>query len=129
MFDPAEIQYPPSVWHYVIDGRWHVWAGRTARDNDKLSIKVARGNDWWFHLKGMPGSHVVLFVRDGEEPPRSVVEQAAAVAAWHSKMRSGGTVAVNGTRAKFVSKPRGAKPGLVTIKKDVTFKVKPGVPA
>ena len=44
-------------------------------------------------------------------------------------MRRGGTVAVNGTRAKFVSKPRGAKPGLVTIKKDVTFKVKPGVPA
>ena len=126
-FDPSEIQYPPTVWAYELDG-WHVWAGRTSRDNDKLSIKTARAKDWWFHVKGSPGSHVVLFVRDGVEPPRAVIEQAAAVAAWHSKQRNGGRVAVNATRAQNVSKPRGAKPGLVSIRKEITLMVRPGVP-
>jgi len=127
-FDPSEIGYPPAVWQYQIDGRWWVWAGRTARDNDKLSLKVARNDDWWFHVKGTPGSHVVLFVRDGEQPPRDVIERAASVAAWHSRLRDGGTVAVNATRARFVSKPRGAKAGLVSIRKEITLKVRPGVP-
>lgn len=127
-FDPSSIPRPPAVWSYTLDGGWVAWAGRTARDNDHLSLKVARNDDWWFHVKGMPGSHVVLFVRDGVEPPRDVVKQAAAVAAWHSKQRAGGTVAVNATRARFVSKPRGAKPGLVSIRKEVTLKVKPAVP-
>ena len=126
-FDPAEIQYPPAVWAYELDG-WHVWAGKTARDNDKLSLRVARNEDWLFHLRGMPGSHVVLFVRDGVEPPRDIVKRAAAVAAYHSKQRSGGTVAVTATRARFVSKPRGAKAGLVSVRKEVVFKVKPAIP-
>ena len=127
-FDPSEIPYPPSVWAYRVDD-WHIWAGRTSSDNDRLSIKVARAKDWWFHVKGSPGSHVVLFVRDGVEPPRDVVKQAAAVAAWHSKQRNGGVVAVNATRAENVSKPRGAKAGLVTIRKEITLKVRPGIPA
>jgi len=126
-FDPSEIPYPPSVWAYTFDG-WHIWAGRTSSDNDKLSVKVARARDWWFHVKGSPGSHVLLFVRDGVEPPRVVIEAAASVAAWHSKQRNGGKVAVNATRGQNVSKPRGAKPGLVTIRKEVTLKVRPGVP-
>ena len=126
-FDPAEIQYPPAVWAYELDG-WHVWAGKTARDNDKLSLRVARNEDWWFHLRGMPGSHVVLFVRDGVEPPRDIVKRAAAIAAYHSKQRGGGTVSVTATRARFVSKPRGAKAGLVSVRKEVVFKVKPAIP-
>lgn len=127
-FDPAEIQHPPAVWQYLLDGEWHVWAGRTARDNDRLSLKVARNDDWWFHVKGLPGSHVVLFVRDGVEPSRDVVKRAASIAAWHSKLREGGQVAVSATRARHVSKPRGAKAGLVSIRKEVTLKVRPGVP-
>lgn len=128
MFDPSEIPRPPSVWAYVLEDGWTAWAGRTARDNDRLSIKVARNDDWWFHVRGMPGSHVVLFVRDGAEPPRSVLEAAAAIAAYHSKQREGGTVAVTGTRARHVSKPRGAKPGSVQIRKERVFKVRPAVP-
>jgi len=115
------------VWEYAVDG-WLVWAGRQAIDNDQLSIKVARNDDWWFHVSGTSGSHVVLFVREGVEPPRAVVEAAAAIAAWHSKQRQGGTVAVSGTRARYVSKPRGAKPGTVSIRKDRVFKVKPAIP-
>lgn len=127
-FHPSEIGYPPQVHEYELPGGWHVWAGKTARDNDKLSIKVARNQDWWFHLRGMPGSHVVLFVRDGVEPPKRTVEAAAAIAAWHSKQRGGGRVSVTGTRARFVSKPRGAKAGTVTIRKESVFKVRPAIP-
>jgi len=122
-----DVKNPPSVYAYDLDG-WTVWAGRTARDNDQLSIKVARNDDWWFHLRGAPGSHVVLFVRDGVEPPRDIVERAAAIAAWHSKQRAGGVVAVTGTRARNVSKPRGVQAGTVEIRKEVVFKVRPAIP-
>ena len=89
MFDPSEIPRPPAVWAYELEGGWHAWAGRTARDNDHLSLKVARNDDWWFHVRGMPGSHVVLRVPEGEEPDRETLKQAAAVAAWYSKARGG----------------------------------------
>ena len=126
-FDPEDIPHPPSVWAFQVD-EWHIWAGRTARDNDKLSVKVARNEDWWFHVRGTPGSHVVLFVRDGVEPPKHVVQRAAAIAAYHSKQRSGGLVAVSATRGKFVSKPRGAKPGTVQIRRESVIKVRPELP-
>ncbi len=127
-FHPSEINHPPGVYAYELPGGWHVWAGRTAEDNDKLSIKVAKNDDWWFHLRGMPGSHVVLFVRDGVQPGKDTLQAAAAIAAYHSKQKEGGTVAVTGTRARFVSKPHGAKAGLVTIRKETVFKVRPAIP-
>lgn len=127
-FHPSEIQYPPKVHEYELPGGWYVWAGKTAKDNDLLSLRVARNDDWWFHLRGSPGSHVVLFVRDGQQPEKSTLEQAAAIAAWHSKQRGGGRVGVTATRARFVKKPRGAKPGLVTIRKETVFKVRPNIP-
>ena len=49
-FDPSSIPRPPAVWSYTLDGGWVAWAGRTARDNDHLSLKVARNDDWWFHV-------------------------------------------------------------------------------
>lgn len=104
-------------------------AGRTDADNDRLSLSLARPDDWWFHVRGMPGSHVVLQVPPGQEAPREVLKQAAAVAAWHSKAREGGQVAVSCTRARYVTKPRGAKPGTVEIRKEEVLKVRPGLPA
>ncbi|MBI5504043.1 MAG: DUF814 domain-containing protein [Deltaproteobacteria bacterium] len=116
-------------WHeYKIAGGWTVLAGRTDADNDYLSLKLARPRDWWFHVRGMPGSHVVLRVGEGGEPDRAALDAAAAVAAWHSKARAGGVVAVSGTLAVNVSKPRGAEPGTVTIRKERVFKVKPAIP-
>lgn len=121
---PFDLKNPPDVWEYDLDG-WTAWAGKTARDNDRLSVKVARDDDWWFHVRGASGSHVVLFVRDGVEPPREIVQRAAAIAAWHSKQRGGGTVAVSATRARFVSKPRGVEAGTVEIRRESVIKVKP----
>lgn len=120
---------PPAKLHeYELEGGWLVLAGRTDEDNDELSLKLAGQNDLWFHVCGMPGSHVVLRVPPNTEPPAETVKQAAAIAAWHSKAREGGQVAVSCTRAKYVSKPKGAKPGTVSIKKEKVLKVRPGLP-
>lgn len=126
----GERRGPPPVkaWEYVLPRGWPVLAGRTDADNDRLSLKIAKPNDWWFHVKGRPGSHVILQVPSGEEPDRADLEAAAAVAAYHSKVRDARQVAVTGTQARFVTKPRGAKPGTVQVRKEKTFVVRPGVP-
>ncbi len=116
----------PKLHEYTLDGIWTVLVGRTERDNDRLSIKLARPKDWWFHVRGHPGSHVVLRV-DSAEPDRGVLERVAAIAAYHSRLRDGGSVAVSATRAQFVTKPRGAKPGTVQIRKEQVLKVRPSI--
>lgn len=103
-------------------------AGRTSKDNDFISVKVAAPEDYWFHVRGMPGSHVLLRSLNGQEPDKRLQETAAAVAAWHSKARNGGVTAVSMTKAKFVSKPGGVKDGTVYIKNEKVLKVRPALP-
>ena len=119
----------PKMWRYELPGGWVVLAGRTDQDNDRLSLKIARANDWWFHVRGLPGSHVVLQVPAGQEPDNETVKAAAAIAAWHSRKRESNQVSVSGTRARFVTKPRGARPGTVEIRRERTFVVRPAVPS
>ncbi|MCK5341022.1 MAG: DUF814 domain-containing protein [Desulfobulbaceae bacterium] len=118
----------PRLYEYVLPGDWKVLAGRTDEDNDRLSLKIARANDMWFHVRGMPGSHVVLCSKKDEEPGRDTLKQAAAIAAYHSKARQGGMVSVSCTRAQYVTKPRGAKQGTVSIRKETVLKVRPALP-
>ena len=73
---------PVRVWEYTIDGKWTVLAGKTDADNDRLSLKEASPRDWWFHVRGMPGSHVLLRALPDEEPGKDILKTAAAVAAW-----------------------------------------------
>ncbi|MFT4569783.1 MAG: putative ribosome quality control (RQC) complex YloA/Tae2 family protein [Hyphomicrobiaceae bacterium] len=113
---------------YTLPGGWEILAGRTDADNDRLSLKIARPNDWWFHVRGMPGSHVVLRGDGSSEPDRATLEAAAAVAVWHSKARGAGVTPVSCTQARNVTKPRGAKPGTVEIKREKVLKVRPGLP-
>ena len=117
-----------NIIEYRLSGDWAVLAGKTDTDNDYLSLKAANPDDYWFHVRGMPGSHVILRAKDGEGPDKSVLKEAAAIAAYHSKAKNGGVTAVSCTMAKYVSKPRGAKPGTVTIKKESVLKVRPGIP-
>jgi predicted ribosome quality control (RQC) complex YloA/Tae2 family protein len=117
--------HPAGIVEYVLPGDWRVLAGRTDAANDYLSLKLARPGDLWFHIRGMPGSHVILRVPLGQTPDRTTEELAAAIAAYHSKARSAGTVAVSCTEARYVSKPPGAKPGTVTIRKETVLKVRP----
>jgi predicted ribosome quality control (RQC) complex YloA/Tae2 family protein len=107
---------------------WIVLAGRNDADNDQLSLRMAAPNDWWFHVRGLPGSHVILRVPSGQEPDRNILKMAAAIAAYHSKARQGGIVPVSATRARYVTKPRGAKPGTVQIRKEIVLKVRPALP-
>lgn len=116
------------LWEHELPGGWLVQAGKTDADNDRLSIKLAKPDDWWFHVRGMPGSHVLLKAKVGEKPSREILKQAAAVAAYYSKARFGGITSVTGTLAKNVTKPKGAKPGTVTIRKETVFKVRPAIP-
>ena len=118
----------PKVYEYLLAEGWVVMAGKTDHDNEILSLKTAGPNDWWFHVRGMPGSHVLLVGNQDHEPGNELLRQAAAIAAYHSKARDGGTVPVSATRARYVSKPRGAKAGTVTIRKEIVLKVRPGIP-
>ncbi|OQY42778.1 MAG: hypothetical protein B6240_13635 [Desulfobacteraceae bacterium 4572_87] len=121
------IQY--NIIEHELPGGWKVLAGKTDVDNDHLSLKLANPNDFWFHVRGMPGSHVVLRAGSKKAPNRATLKQAAAVAAYYSKARHGGVVPVSCTEARYVTKPRGAKPGLVHIRKEITLKVRPALPS
>src|SRR6187549_1241412 len=125
MISPDQVR----AWEYALGEGWTALAGKTDEDNECLSLKVARANDYWFHVHGLPGSHVVLQGPEGEEPDRDRLKQAAAIAAYHSKARNGGVVPVSCTRAQNVSKPRGAPAGTVQIRKETTIKVRPGLPS
>ena len=118
----------PRVFEYQLPQGWQVIVGRTDEDNDQLSLRLAAPNDWWFHVKGQPGSHVILRVPAGQEPERRILKQAAAIAAYHSKARHGGVVPVSATRARYVTKPHRAKPGTVQIRKEIVLKVRPALP-
>lgn len=91
-----------------------ILVGRNNRQNDWLTLRRAAPDDIWLHAKELPGSHVVLVLPPGvsEPPPRSL-QEAAALAALHSKGRQSGQVPVDYTARRHVHKPRGAKPGMV----------------
>ena len=115
----------PNTYEYELPGGWKVFAGKSDWDNDFLSLKFAKPNDYWFHIRGMPGSHVILRAKPNEEPDRETLKHTAAIAAFHSKARHGGVVSVSCTRARYVTKPRGTKSGSVRIRKESVFKVRP----
>jgi predicted ribosome quality control (RQC) complex YloA/Tae2 family protein len=116
---------PAGILEYELPDGWQVYAGKTDAANDYVSVRLTRPRDRWFHVRGMPGGHVVLRVPDGREPDRATVERAAGIAAYHSKARAGGVVPVSMAEGRFVSKPRGAKPGLVELRKETVVKVRP----
>lgn len=117
----------PPIISYELPGAWTVFAGATDAGNDYLSMSLARPDDWWFHADKVPGSHVILRAKDGEEPSRETIRQAAAVAAYHSKARNAGRVPVHCTQARHVRKPRGAKTGTVNVSHGTLVKVSPDI--
>ncbi len=116
---------PSGVLAYELPDGWEAFVGKTDAANDYVSLKLARPLDRWFHVRGMPGAHVVLRVPAGREPDRATLERAAGLAAYHSKARTGGVVPVSMTEGRHVSKPRGAKAGTVEIRKETVLKVRP----
>lgn len=126
--DKTAEQDQAQVHEYELPGGWTVLVGKTEMDNDLLSLKVADPEDWWFHVRDMPGSHVILRAKSSEEPGRQTLKLAAAIAAYHSKARHKGVAPVACTRARYVRKPKRAKPGTVQIHNEMIFKVMPEQP-
>jgi predicted ribosome quality control (RQC) complex YloA/Tae2 family protein len=109
----------------MVDG-FEVLIGKGDAENDQLTFKIADNLDFWFHVATLPGSHVVIRNPDKlSELPRSVIERAAELAAYHSKARGGGKVEVHMARIADISKPRGFAPGKVILKKWVGLRVYP----
>ena len=100
-----------------------LYVGRNNIQNDRLTMKEASNDDIWFHVKDLPGSHVIL-VTDGKEPSDRDYTEAAGIAAGYSKATAD-LVAVDYTRVKNIKKPSGSKPGFVTYKTNYTAYVKP----
>ncbi|HEU4454558.1 MAG TPA: NFACT family protein, partial [Longimicrobium sp.] len=110
---------------YRTSGGLEVRVGRSSKDNDRLTFGHAAPADVWLHARSVPGSHVVLRWTEEGAPPARDLEEAAVLAALHSKARTSGTVAVDWTRRKYVRKPRGAPPGRVTLIHARTLFVEP----
>lgn len=99
--------------HYVSSDGFHMYVGKNNFQNDELTFKVATGNDWWFHAKKIPGSHVIVRIGSAEELPDRTFEEAARLAAYYSKGRDQEKVEIDYIQKKHVKKPAGAKPGFV----------------
>jgi predicted ribosome quality control (RQC) complex YloA/Tae2 family protein len=114
---------------YLVDSKYKVLVGRDSKSNDMLSIKIAKQNDYWFHARGLPGSHVVLRVEDTKIGiPKNILKNVAQIAAFYSKAKTAGTAPVSYTLAKFVRKKKGMEPGKVLIEKEKVLLVRPGIP-
>lgn len=99
--------------HYISSDGFHMYVGKNNFQNDALTFKLATGNDWWFHAKKIPGSHVVVKLGNAQELPDRTFEEAARLAAYYSKGREQEKVEIDYIQKKHVKKPAGAKPGFV----------------
>lgn len=98
--------------HYISSDGYHMYVGKNNLQNEELTFHFAVGNDWWFHAKGVPGSHVIVKT-NGEELPDRTFEEAGRLAAYYSKNRGAEKVEIDYIEKKHVKKPNGSKPGFV----------------
>lgn len=114
---------------YVTSDGWEVWVGRSNTDNDLITHRLSNPHDFWLHVVGVPGSHVILRrpTRNTTPKPTTLVE-AAQIAAYFSKARKQTRVPVIYTERKFVSKPRRAKPGQAVCTREREILVRPRKP-
>ncbi len=98
--------------HYLSSDGFHIYVGKNNYQNEELTFKVAAGNDWWFHAKGIPGSHVIVKC-DGKELSDKTFEEAGALAAYYSKGRDNDKVEIDYIQRKHVKKAAGGAPGFV----------------
>ena len=114
----------PQFKEYVSDEGYKILVGKNNRQNDYLTTVLAEKNDLWFHVKNIPGSHVIVMCRGGEVSEATVM-RAAALAAANSKASGSSQVPVDYTPVKYVKKPGGAKPGMVIYTTNKTVFVTP----
>ncbi|MFI5263456.1 MAG: NFACT RNA binding domain-containing protein [Candidatus Kapaibacterium sp.] len=113
---------------FIVSGGFRVLVGKNAKQNDELTIHVAKKEDLWFHARHVPGSHVVLQSGNAKQIPKEAIEQAAEIAAYYSDAKTQKHAPVAYTKKKFVRKPRGAAPGAVLLEREEVVIVTPRNP-
>lgn len=111
-FTKKKVKIKNAPLHYLSSDGFHMYVGKNNFQNDELTFGFAVGNDWWFHVKDAPGSHVIV-KSNGAELPDRTFEEAGRLAAYYSKARGGEKVEIDYLEKKHVKKPKGAKPGFV----------------
>lgn len=114
---------------FKLDSRHTLYVGRNAKNNDELTMRFAKQQDWWLHARGAAGSHAVLRGVEGAKIPKDVLELAAAITAYYSQARNASYVPVVYTQKKNVRKPKGANIGAVVVDREQTVMVKPSLPS
>lgn len=112
--------------HYISSDGFHMYVGKNNYQNEELTFKVASGNDWWFHAKGIPGSHVIV-KSEGKELPDRTFEEAGALAAYYSKGRDNDKVEVDYIQKKQIKKVAGAAPGFVIYHTNYSMVAEPKI--
>ena len=112
--------------HYISSDGFHMYVGKNNLQNDELTFQFAKGNDWWFHAKGAPGSHVIVKA-DGVELPDRTFEEAARLAAYYSSLRDSEKVEIDYVEKKQVKKPNGSKPGFVVYYTNYSMMIEPDI--
>ncbi|MGN1166070.1 MAG: NFACT family protein [Lachnospiraceae bacterium] len=111
-FTKKKVKITSKPLHYISSDGYHMYVGKNNLQNDELTFSFANGNDWWFHAKQAPGSHVIVRT-NGDELPDSTFEEAGRLAAYYSKKQGSDKVEIDYVEKKHVKKPNGAKPGFV----------------
>ena len=112
--------------HYVSSDGYDMYVGKNNLQNEELTFKFANGGDWWFHAKGIPGSHVIV-KSGGSELPDRTFEEAARLAAFYSKNRAGEKVEIDYIQRKHVKKPNSGKPGFVIYHTNYSMMIEPDI--
>lgn len=112
--------------HYISSDGYDIYVGKNNYQNEEVSFRLASGNDWWFHAKKMPGSHVIVKTR-GEEIPDRTFEEAGSLAAYYSKGRQAPKVEIDYTQKKNLRKPGGARPGFVVYYTNYSLMAEPDI--
>ena len=111
-FTKKKVKITSKPFHYISSDGYHMYVGKNNIQNEELTFNLAVGNDWWFHAKGCPGSHVIVKT-NGDELPDRTFEEAGKLAAYYSQNRGSEKVEIDYVEKKHVKKPKGGKPGFV----------------
>ena len=121
-----KVKVTSRPYHYISSDGYDIYVGKNNFQNDELSFKFASGNDWWFHAKGQPGSHVIVKSKNEELPDRTF-EEAGKLAAYYSRGRQAPKVEIDYTQKKNLRKPTGGKPGFVVYYTNYSLLIEPDI--
>lgn len=125
-YSSKKLKITSKPFHYISSDGYHMYVGKNNFQNEELTFKLATGNDWWFHAKKRPGSHVIVKT-NGDELPDRTFEEAARLAAYYSSGREAEKVEIDYIQKKQIKKVSGAKPGFVIYHTNYSMVIEPDI--